>query len=85
MQLQVTWPLISPLMRRIRQGDRIMQGLIVGGGVSVLLMLAWAHLGLSALIFPPATTPARMVAVSGPYSITLVARTRASSSWVTAT
>ena len=73
MQVQVTRPLTPPLMRRTRRGDRIMQGLIVGGGLSVLLMLAWAHLGLSALVFPPSATPARMVAMSGPYTVTLYA------------
>lgn len=50
-----------------------MQGLIIGSGVSVLLMLAWVHLGLGALLFPPAATPPRMVAAAGPYTVTLYA------------
>lgn len=59
--------------RRTRRGDRIMQGLIVGSGLAVLMMLAWVHLGLSAVIFPPAATPAHIVASAGPYMVTLSA------------
>ena len=73
MQLQVTRPAAGVVSRRTRRGDRIVQGLIVGSGVAVLLMLAWAHLGLGALLFPPAATPPEMVAAAGPYTVALYA------------
>jgi hypothetical protein len=50
-----------------------MRSLIFGGGASVLLLLAWAHLGLGALLFAPAATPPRMLSEAGPYVVTLVA------------
>lgn len=59
--------------RRTRRGDLFTQGLIIGSGLSVLLLLAWVHLGLNAVIFPPAATPAHMVASAGPYTVTLYA------------
>lgn len=57
--------------QRTQRGDRVMRGLIIGSGLLVLLMLAWAHLGFSAVLFPPAATPPRMVASGGPYTVTL--------------
>lgn len=59
--------------RRTRRGDLFMQGLIIGSGALVLLTLAWVHLGLSAIIFPPAATPAHLVAATGSYTVTLYA------------
>lgn len=73
MRLLVTWLATATLRRRTARGDRIMQGLILGGGVSVLLMLAWAHLGLGALVFAPPATPPQMAAAAGPYAVTLYA------------
>ncbi len=40
---------------------------------SLLLMLAWIHLGLGALLVPPAATPPKMEAAAGPYVVTLYA------------
>lgn len=71
MQLQEARPAGGPVSRRTPRGDRVMQGLIAGGGVAVLLMLAWAHLGLSALLFAPPATPPHMAAAAGPYVVTL--------------
>ena len=71
MQLKVTGAAAGVVSRRTPRGDRIMQGLIVGSGVSVLLMLAWVHLGLGALLFPPPATPPAIVVAAGPYVVTL--------------
>ena len=71
MQLQGIRPAAETISRRSPLGDRIIQGLIVGSGVAVLLMLAWVHLGLGALLFPPAATSPEMVATAGPYVVTL--------------
>jgi len=58
-------------LRRTHRGDRIMQGLILVGGLSVLLLLAWVHLG--ALLVPPAASSPEMEAASGPYAVMLYA------------
>lgn len=73
MQLQEARAAGGLVSRRTRRGDRVMQGLIVGSGVSVLLMLAWAHLGLGALLFAPPATPPHTAAAAGPYVVTLYA------------
>lgn len=73
MQLQATRSAAHVGLRRTRRGDWIMRVLIIGSGLSVLLMLAWVHLGLSALLVPPAATPPQMAAASGPYVVTLYA------------
>lgn len=51
--------------------DRVLRVAIVASGVACLLMLAWVHLGLSALIVPPATVAPRQVASAGPYRVQL--------------
>lgn len=48
-----------------------MQGVIIGSGLAVMLLLAWVHLGLGALLFAPNASPSQLVAVAGPYVVTL--------------
>jgi hypothetical protein len=55
-----------------RQGY-VARGVIHGSGLLVLTLLAWAHLGLGALLFPPASGPARQVATAGVLRVTLLA------------
>ncbi|HEY1390207.1 MAG TPA: FixH family protein [Ktedonobacterales bacterium] len=55
-----------------RQGY-IARGVILGSGLLVLALLVWVHLGLGALLFPPATDPARQVAAAGALRVTLMA------------
>jgi hypothetical protein len=55
-----------------RQGY-VARGVILGSGLLVLALLAWVHLGLGALLFPPATGPARQVATAGTLRVTLLA------------
>ncbi|HEU4782296.1 MAG TPA: FixH family protein [Ktedonobacterales bacterium] len=55
-----------------RQGY-VARGVILGSGLLVLALLAWAHLGLGALVFPPATGPARQVVTAGALRVTLLA------------
>lgn len=55
-----------------RQGY-VARGVILGSGLLVLALLAWVHLGLGALLFPPATGPARQVATAGMLRVTLLA------------
>ena len=55
-----------------RQGY-VARGVILGSGLLVLALLAWMHLGLGALLFPPATGPARQVATAGTLRVTLLA------------
>lgn len=57
---------------RSDRSDRIARGVILGGGVFVLALLAWGHLGLGALLFPPAATAGRQTAHAGPYVVELV-------------
>lgn len=45
-----------------RRRDRLAHGLIVGAGALCFLLLAWEHLGLGALLFPPAPTVAQQSA-----------------------
>jgi len=51
--------------------DRLVYGGIVGAALICLALLAWGHLGVSALLFPPRTTPAQVAHTSG---ITVVLR-----------
>lgn len=51
--------------------DRLMRGLIFGGGVFVFALFAWGHLGLGAWLFPPAASAAQQTAKAGPYVVTL--------------
>jgi hypothetical protein len=53
--------------------DRLMRGIIFGGGAFVFIALAWVHLGLGALLFPPAPSAAEQTATAGMYHITLSA------------
>jgi len=55
-----------------RQGY-VARGVILGSGLLVLAMLTWVHLGLGALLFPPARGPARQVATAGALRVTLLA------------
>jgi YtkA-like protein len=51
--------------------DRIARYGILGSGILCLSLLAWGHLGLGALIFPPAPTVALQTATAGAYQVTL--------------
>lgn len=50
---------------------RLMRGIIFGGGALVFVALAWVHLGLGALLFPPAPSAAQQTATAGAYHLTL--------------
>lgn len=54
-----------------RRQAYIARGVILGSGLLVLALLAWVHLGLGALLFPPASGPARQVATAGTLQVTL--------------
>jgi hypothetical protein len=54
-----------------RRRGYIANGVIVAGGIVVLLLLSWGHLGLGALIMPPAPAAPRQVTHAGPYTVTL--------------
>lgn len=73
MQHQAKASVISVFGRRTPRSDRIMQGVIAGGGLSVLALLAWAHLGFGALLAPPSPTPPQMTVASGRFVVTLLA------------
>ena len=47
------------------------RGVILGSGLLVLALLAWVHLGVGALLFPPAPDPAQQVANAGALRVTL--------------
>jgi YtkA-like protein len=66
-------PVDGVILRSAQRGDRIMQSVIVGSGLSVLLLLAWVHLGLGALMTAPKTAPLPVAAAAGPYVVTLSA------------
>jgi YtkA-like len=57
---------------RARRHARIAHGVIFGSGLLVLALLAWVHLGLGALLFPPAPGPVRQVATAGSLRVTLL-------------
>jgi YtkA-like len=50
---------------------RIAHGVILGSGLLVLALLAWVHLGLGALLFPPAPGPVSQVATAGSFQVML--------------
>ena len=56
-----------------RRQAYLARGVILGSGLLVLALLAWVHLGLGALVFPPATGPSRQVATAGALRVTLLA------------
>lgn len=72
--------MMTPIARRetrpqaisARQAN-IARSVIVSSALLVLALLAWTHLGLGALIFPPAPGPARQLASAGPYQVTMLA------------
>jgi hypothetical protein len=51
--------------------DHLMRGIILGGGVLVLALLAWGHLGLGAWLFPPVPSALQQTARAGAYRVTL--------------
>jgi YtkA-like len=55
--------------------DRLMRGLIFGGGAFVFLALAWVHLGVGAWLFPPLPSSPHQIAAAGPYTVTFDAPT----------
>jgi hypothetical protein len=46
-----------------------MRGVFVGAGLLVLGVLVWGHLGLGALLFPPANAASVQTAMAGPYQV----------------
>jgi hypothetical protein len=70
--------MIAPIARRetrpraisARQTN-IARGVIVSSALLVLALLVWTHVGLGALLFPPAPGPARQLASAGPYQVTM--------------
>lgn len=56
-----------------RRQAYLARGVILGSGLLVLALLAWVHLGLGALLFPPATGPSRQMATAGTLRVTLLA------------
>ena len=65
-------PVDRPAPAHTDHSDHIARGVILGGGVVVLTLLAWGHLGLGALLFPPAATAHQQTAHAGPYAVELV-------------
>ncbi|HEX8982856.1 MAG TPA: FixH family protein [Ktedonobacterales bacterium] len=51
--------------------DRVARRLILAAGALCFVLLAWGHLGLGALLFPPAQTAAQQVVTSGPLNISM--------------
>ena len=63
---------ISDAGARSRRERRIAHGVIIGSGLLTLALLAWVHLGVGALLFPPAPGPARQVANAGAFQVTML-------------
>lgn len=55
--------------RRSRQ-DRLAYGGIIGSGLVCFVLLAWGHLGLGALLFPPKATAAQVIR-AGDFTVAL--------------
>ena len=71
MDIRLT-PKAQPKRQTTRsRADLFARGGILAAGLTCLLLLAWGHLGLGALLFPPAATGAQQTVVTGPYSIAL--------------
>ncbi len=51
--------------------DRLARQLILAAGALCFVLLAWGHLGLGALLFPPAQTAAQQVVTSGPLNVSM--------------
>jgi hypothetical protein len=51
--------------------DRAAYAAIIGTGAICFVLLAWVHLGLGALLFPPVATARAQTATAGSYSLTL--------------
>lgn len=51
--------------------DRWAYGLIIAAGALCFLLLAWEHLGLGALLIPPARTAPQLEASAGPLTTSL--------------
>ena len=63
---------ISDAGARSRRERRIAHGVIIGSGLLTLALFAWVHLGVGALLFPPAPGPARQVANAGAFQVTML-------------
>jgi YtkA-like len=59
----------APSAGGARPLDRLVRGVFIGSGVLALTTLAWGHLGLGALLFPPANAASVQTAVAGPYRV----------------
>lgn len=51
--------------------DMLARGLILGAGALCFVLLAWVHLGLGALVMPPANTVMQQSASAGSLHVTL--------------
>lgn len=51
--------------------ERLVRGIIIGGGILCFCLLAWVHLGIAAYFFPPAPTIPQQVAHTDGYTVTL--------------
>lgn len=75
MNLRITWARpakpTTPPSAPSPLADRLSRGLIIGGGVFVFVLFAFAHLGLGAWLVPPGPT-AQQTVKAGPYAATLV-------------
>ena len=71
MMTPVVGQTIASRMRpSVRQGY-IGRGVILGSGLLVLALLAWVHLGVGALLFPPAPDATQQVANAGSLRVVL--------------
>ena len=59
--------------QRTPQSDRIARIGLFSTAAVVFFLLVWGHLGLSALVFPPAATAPQQVATAGGYQVTFTA------------
>jgi hypothetical protein len=57
--------------RAARWEDRIARGVILAGGLLVLLLMAWGHFGLGALLAPPAANAPLQTVSAGAYRVAL--------------
>ncbi len=71
MRLRLSEPAASTQQPARKRADALAKGGILAAGLICLLLLAWGHLGLGALIVPPAPTVAQQTAQAGPFQVTL--------------